>query len=158
MWDKLKQVPQQTASLIHLLVTEGEFLNFWILFVVIVEGGTVSPTSFSAAFCLFCNLFHVVWADVPCFLVVDEAAELKFWTPFENNSQTSWWQNHHFHHSSQRGGQTSIPHAYRQILFLSCCSNLLGYDSVCESSSPQQPKQQQQNPDQSPSSSNTCVL
>ena len=53
-----------------------------------------------------------------------------------NGSQTSWWQNRHFHHSwlvSQRGGQTSIPHAYRQILFFVLLFSLVGdYVSVCE--------------------------
>ena len=107
-----------------------------------VEEDTVSLTSFSAAaFLSFAYLhpyilLHVVWADVPCFLlVVDEAAGLKFFGHLGNNPQTSWWQNRHFHHSwliSQRGGQTSNSHAYRQILFLSCCSHWLGYVSVCE--------------------------
>ena len=158
------QTSSSGRTLIHLLVTEGEFLNFWTLLVV-VEEDTVSSTYFSATAFLsfyFLHPFNLLHVALSRSTLLSCCWWWGCWTQvldsLGNDSQNSWWQIHHFHHSSQRGGQTSIPHAYRQILFLSCCSNLLGYDSVCESSSPQQPQQQQQSPDKGPSSSNTCVL
>ena len=141
---------------------EGEFMNFWILF-VIVEEDTVSPTSFSAAaFLSFAylhpyNLFRVALSWCTLLSCWWWGCWTQSLNSLGNDSQTSWWQNRHFHHSSQRRGQTSIPHAYRQILFLLFSLVAVftgwGYVSVCESSSPQQPQQQQQSSDQSPSSS-----
>ena len=152
------QTQNKFLSRLHLSLfwwQEGESLNFWILFAVLKRTQSVLLPSglLPSVFCLFfCTL-----QSYPCSFELMRLASCWWWgcwtqvlDSLGNDSQTSWWQNRHFHHSSQRRGQTNIPHAYRQILFLSCCSRCWDYD-LSESSSPQQPQQQQQSPDQSPS-------
>ena len=131
-WDKLKQVPQQAAPFFILVTRRGvhELLDSvcycW-------RGYTVSPTSFSAAFLSFAYL-HLL-QSFPCSFEQKYLAFLLMIRLLDSNFGHSWgWftnflmAKHHFHHSWLRGGQTSIPHAYRQILFLSCCSHCWDYD------------------------------
>ena len=138
MWDKSKQVLSRLHS--SSWWQEGESLNFWIC-LLLLKGTQSVPLPSVLPSCLLLLLlsfiyFYASLQSSLCSLswcVLLSCCWWCCWTQvldsLGNDSQTSWWQNRHFHHSwlvSQRGGQTSIPHAYRQILFFVLLFSLVG--------------------------------